>query len=142
MRHVFGIAAVVLLVLGGTGCAHKERVSPAGIEKWNANHPEAARELCAWAGNHPDAARRLFDWDAHHPDRAHDFVSWAITHPNEGIDAFVSSHPRWTDFDFISETHRPAANAFIAWCRRHPRAAEALMNHPGSLEWAARNGGC
>ncbi|MGZ3459584.1 MAG: hypothetical protein ACXU86_13910 [Archangium sp.] len=142
MRHLVGVATAVVLALGATGCAHHQPVSPAGIEQWNANHPEASRELCVWVSGHPDAARRLFDWEAHHPDGAHEFVSWAITHPGEGIGAFVSAHPHWSDFDFITETHRPAANAFIAWCRRHPRAAEALMNHPGGLEWAARHGGC
>jgi hypothetical protein len=25
------------------------------------------------------------------------------------------------------------------WCRRHPEAAEALMSHPGGLDWAGRH---
>ena len=27
----------------------------------------------------------------------------------------------------------------MAWCRRHPRAAEELMNHPRGLEWAGHH---
>jgi len=119
-------------------------VAPAGggIGEWNARHPQAARELCAWVQNHPDAARRFFEWDGHHYERSHEFVTWAITHPAEGIDAFVAQHPGWGNFDVMAETHRPAANAFIAWCRRHPQAAEDLMNHPNGLEWAGRHLAC
>jgi hypothetical protein len=27
----------------------------------------------------------------------------------------------------------------MAWCRRHPPAAQALMNHPRALEWVGHN---
>ena len=70
------------------------------------------------------------------------FVTWAIYHPGENIDWFVSQHPGWGQFDMIAQTHRPAANAFIDWCRRHPRAAEDLMNHPNGLAWAGNHLAC
>jgi hypothetical protein len=49
---------------------------------------------------------------------------------------FVVGHRNWEYFDKISESHRPAAEAFLAWARRHPEAAEDLVGHPGGLAWA------
>lgn len=113
------------------------------MESWNARHPEAARELCTWVGAHPDASKHFFEWDATHPERARELVTWTIAHPPaEGINVFVGEHPAWTEWDWISEAHHPAANAFMAWCRRHPRAAEDLVNHPAGLRWAGHHFGC
>lgn len=146
MRWSLKLAVAVLSVVGAAGCASTASSHPksaaASLETWNENHPEAARELCAWANAHPQAATRLFDWEGTHEARAHEFVDWAVVHPHQGLDTFVSEHPRWDEFDFVTETHRPAANAFIAWARRHPEAAQALMNHPGGLKWAARHQSC
>jgi hypothetical protein len=134
------------VLLACSGCVVRAAPGPApsaaSIEQWNVNHPEAARDLCAWVRTHPDAAHQFFEWDAHHPDRSHEFVTWAITHPGENIDWFVQQHPGWQTFDVMTETHRPAANSFIVWCRRHPRAAEALMDHPRGLEWAGNHLAC
>ena len=52
---------------------------------------------------------------------------------------FVATHRGWPVFDEIMERHRPAAETFMAWSRRHPQAAEALMNHPHGLEWAGHH---
>jgi len=112
---------------------------PVALERWAEVHPEAARELGDWAHAHPQAAQRFFEWDGHHPEKSHEFVTWTIMHPAQGIDAFIATHPRWPFFDEIMAKHRPAADAFMAWCRRHPPAAEALMNHPRALEWAGHN---
>jgi hypothetical protein len=112
---------------------------PPGLGMWQRNHPEASRELGGWVRNHPEAAERFFTWDGNHPERSKEFVTWTITHPGENIDVFVLAHRGWPVFDQIMERHRPAAEAFMAWCRRHPRAAEALMNHPRGLEWAGHN---
>jgi hypothetical protein len=140
------LALLAIGILACAGCVVRAAGPPpsaaAGIEQWNMNHPEAARDLCAWVQSHPDAAHQFFDWDGHHPERSHEFVSWAITHPGENIDWFVNQHPGWQGFDVMTESHRPAANAFIAWCRRHPRAAEALMSHPRGLEWAGNHLAC
>lgn len=111
----------------------------AAIESWADNHPEASTELGNWVKNHPQAARKFFEWDSTHPERSKQFVTWAITHPGEGIEVFVTQHPGWPIFDEIMEQHRPAAQAFIAWSRHHPQAAEALMNHPGGLHWAGNH---
>lgn len=113
--------------------------APIGLDAWEHDHPEASRELGAWVKAHPHAARKLFGWDAHHPERSKAFVTWAITQRGEGIGAFAQTHPRWESFDELMLHHRPAANAFIGWCRRHPGAAEALMNHPGGLDWVGRH---
>jgi hypothetical protein len=112
---------------------------PPGIERWNFNHPEAARELGEWVKNHPEAAARFFEWDGNHPMRSKEFVTWTILHPAENIDAFVVTHRGWPLFNVIMEKHRPAAESFMAWCRRHPRAAEALMMHSRGLQWAGNH---
>jgi hypothetical protein len=109
------------------------------LERWADVHPEAARELGDWTRAHPQAARRFFDWDGHHPEKAHEFVFWTIAHPAEGLDAFAATHPGWPFFNEVMARHRPAAEAFMFWCRRHPPAAEALMNHPRALEWVGHH---
>ncbi len=113
--------------------------APPGIERWSRNHPEAAQELGQWVKNHPEAAEKFFEWDGHHPERSREFVTWAITHPGDTVDVFVMTHRGWPVFDVIMEKHRPGAEAFIAWCRRHSKAAEALMMHPRGLEWAGHH---
>jgi hypothetical protein len=113
--------------------------APVPLERWAQVHPEAARELGDWARNHPEAAQRFFEWDGRHPEKAHEFVTWTVTQPSGGLDAFVATHPGWPFFKDVVERHRPAGEAFIVWCRRHPAAAEALMNHPRGLEWAGHH---
>jgi hypothetical protein len=112
-----------------------------GVERWQEHHPEAAAELGNWVRAHPNSASRFFEWDGHHPERAKAFVTWAITHPGEGIEAFTVTHrsERWEEFEEIMLHHRVAADQFIAWCRRHARASEALMNHPHGLEWVGHH---
>jgi hypothetical protein len=127
------------------GCAHEAPPAPAlpaalaSLDQWAANHPEAAQELGDWVRTHPEAAARFFEWDAHHPERSRLFVIWAVNHAGLSIDVFVATHPDWPIFDQSMERHRPAAEAFLRWCRRHPPAAAALMNHPGALDWAGRH---
>ena len=109
---------------------------PPGLERWSENHPQASRELGEWVREHPQAARIFFEWDGTHPERSKEFVTWAIAHPAQPIATFIATHPGWPRFDELASSHRPAANAFMGWCRRHPPAAEALMHHPGGLRWA------
>jgi hypothetical protein len=113
--------------------------APVPLERWAEVHPQAARELGDWARAHPQAARRFFEWDGHHPERAQEFVGWTTAHPSDGLNAFVATHPGWPFFNEVMKQHRPAADAFMAWCRRHPPAAEALMHHPRGLQWAGHN---
>jgi len=128
---------VALFALSLVGCAHS---TPAAvIEKWSDNHPEASRELGEWVKHHREAAHLFFEWDAQHTESAREFVTWAIAHPAQPLEAFTAMHPGWPVFDTITETHRPAAESFMGWCRRHPRAAEALMHHPRGLEWAGHH---
>ncbi len=135
------IFAGTLLAVVGAGCARPAVAAhaPGGIETWEHNHPDAARALGGWVHAHPDAARLFFEWDGHHTERAHAFATWSIGHPGEGVRAFAATHPGWEYFDTIARDHQPAANAFMGWCRRFPEAAEALMNHPGGLDWAGRH---
>jgi hypothetical protein len=127
------LAALLLLV---PALAQAE---PAGLETWQKRHPEASRELGDWVRAHPAAAERFFTWDGEHPERSKIFVTWTIAHPGLGIGAFVVEHRGWPVFDEIAERHRPAAEGFLAWTRRHPRAAEALMRHTGGLAWAGHH---
>jgi hypothetical protein len=143
------VAALGVLVSLSAGCATSApppvgyapppAPGPVPLEHWADVHPEAARELGDWARAHPQAARRFFDWDGHHPEKSHEFVTWTITHPGEGLDAFAYTHQGWPFFNEVMARHRPAAEAFMFWCRRHPPAAEALMNHPRALEWAGHH---
>jgi hypothetical protein len=133
-RLIVALASSLLLA----ACAHTPH-GEASLETWSGNHPQASEELGVWVRNHPQAAAQFFEWDAHNPERAHEFVTWTITHPGQPIDVFVATHPGWPYFDRIAMSHRPGADAFMAWCRRHPNAAEALMNHPGGLAWAGHH---
>ena len=137
--HRISLVAVISFVYAG--CAHAPR-GDVQLSQWNAKHPEAARELCTWVSNHPEAANRFFEWESSHPERSREFVDWTIGHPAEGINAFVATHPGWSEWDWISETHHPAANAFMAWVRRHPRPAEDFVRHPAGERWAAQHLGC
>lgn len=109
------------------------------LDLWATNHPEASRELGAWVQKHPDAAAKFFQWDARHPGAARSFVTWSIEHPGADMDEFAFSHRAWEEFNWIMERHHSAADAFMRWSRRHPRAAQALMSHPGGLDWAGRH---
>ena len=149
MSKTFNILTSLTLVLAGAvGCAAPTPaptptpVSGAaeGMEMWSRNHPDASRELGEWVKRHPEAAHLFFDWDGHHHEQAKHFVTWTIKHPNQGIDDFALEHGgKWDEFDAITTSHRPAAMEFMNWCRQRPDAAEALMNHPGGLEWAGHH---
>jgi hypothetical protein len=52
---------------------------------------------------------------------------------------FVLAHRGWPNFNKIAEKHRPAAEAFVVWARRHAEASEALMSHPHGLAWAGEH---
>ncbi|MEO6882512.1 MAG: hypothetical protein ABI199_00655 [Bacteroidia bacterium] len=106
------------------------------LEQWAHNHPAASKELGEWVKNHPKAARIMFEWDGNHPERSQEFVTWTINHPKQEIDAFAAMHPNWSHLDEIMKSHRPAARNFMAWCRKHPKAAHDLMAHKGGLKWA------
>ena len=128
-----GMLAVVAALIPALALAE-----PPGLEAWSRSHPQASVELGDWVKGHPRAARKLFEWDGAHPERSREFVTWSIRNRAGPIQTFIDLHPGWPGFDEIAAHHRPAANAFMAWCRRHPRAAEDLMSHPGGLRWAAR----
>lgn len=129
----------LLLALAVLAVPLASRAEPRGMQAWQRNHPEASRELGEWVRSHPEAAERFFSWDGRHPERSREFVVWTVSHPADSIDVFVLSHRGWPAFDQIMERHRPAAQAFMAWSRRHPRAAEDLMRHPRGLEWAGHH---
>lgn len=135
-----GLAAILVFFLAA--CRHAAPSGEVQMERWNQQHPEAAVELCTWVRNHPDASTHFFEWDSAHPERAREFVTWTINHPGEGINVFVALHGAWSEWNWISETHHPAANAFMLWARKHPRAAEDLVNHPAGLRWAGHHFGC
>lgn len=131
MKTILVVLAVALPALA--------LAEPAGLDRWSKNHPQASSELGDWVRNHPEAARLMFEWDGTHPERSKEFVTWTIARPGDDIDVFVLAHRGWPLFDRIAETHRPATQAFMAWCRRHPRAAETLVRHPRGLQWAGNH---
>lgn len=147
MKHRLSSAALAIFMFMTFGCAatvpvHHVNPTPqaaVAIDRWADNYPGAANDLGNWVKKHPQAARKFFEWDGTHHDRSKLFVTWAITHSRENIDTFVLQHLDWSYFGELMEHHRPAAQEFINWCRRHPRAAEALMNHPSGLQWAGNH---
>jgi|SRR5579872_2873766 len=146
VRAILAVPFVVLVAVAACATSRAPAhappppaAGPVSIERWSDAHPQASRELGDWARGHEAAARRFFEWDGHHPERSHEFVTWTITHPRENIDGFVAMHRGWPYFDEIAERHRPAADAFMFWCRRHPQAAESLMDHPRGLEWVGHH---
>lgn len=143
MKRLLFCAIACAIAAVSTSCAtSRPAQSPAALERWNVNHPQAASDLCRWVSNHPNAAPAFFEWDSNHPQKSQELVLWTLAHQNQGIDAFVAAHPGWNKFDWMSETHKPAANTFLGWIRLHPRAAQDLMGHPGGLRWAAHHSGC
>jgi hypothetical protein len=130
---------LLLLSFGLAACASAPPRREIAIERWSENHPQAARELGLWVREHPQAAPLFFEWDGQHPEKSREFVTWSIYNPAQPIEGFVATHPGWAYFDRIMESHRPAAESFMMWCRRHPAAAEALMSHPGALKWAGHH---
>ena len=147
-RHVT-TTMILAALLAVQGCAAKTPPPPesaayftpheVAIERWADNNPEAAAELGSWVKYHPQAARRFFEWDGTHPDQSKIFVFWAISHSRESIDVFAVQHADWPYFNELIERHRPAAKAFINWCRHHTQASEELINHPGGLQWAGNH---
>jgi hypothetical protein len=107
-------------------------------EHWKEHHREASDELGQWARASPQSAAKFFEWDGRHTDSVHTFVSWAIRNPGNAVD-FNRTHPDWPGFKEILEHHRPAAEAFMSWCRRNAQAAEDLMSHPRGLEWVGNH---
>ena len=147
MRYKSSFITVVvcfLSIIGGAVAVPLPSVAadPAAEEKieiWAENHPRAASELGEWVNTYRDAARELFKWDSAHPEKSKIFVTWVITHQGKGIDAFTGQYADWPSFYEIIKGHRPAVGAFIVWCRFHPKAAAALMQHPRALLWVGRH---
>lgn len=133
MRKLSLVCAILLFpawVLAG---------AEAGIEKWQGDHPDASRELGEWVKTHKDAAHKFFEWDSKHPEKSKEFVHWTVEHPADPLEIFAKEHKAWPVFDEIMEHHRPAAELFMGWSRKHADAAKALMNHPRGLAWAGKN---
>ena len=108
---------------------------PEGLAEWEHNHYRGAHALGDWVKQNPDAAKAFFDWDGEYPDAAKLFVGWAVNNRTAPIELFLKNHPNMTYFSDMSQQHRTAFNAFIAWCRAYPAAAEGLFNHPLGLKW-------
>src|SRR5436305_1793895 len=125
LANALGLASALALA-AACGPSPPAMTPAQAIEQWDRNHPQAAQELGEWVRAHPDAAAKFFEWDGHHPEKSKEFVLWTLANPGANIDAFVATHPGWPVFDRIMENHRPAAEAFMAWARRHPPAAQSL----------------
>ena len=129
-----GIVTAAPLPSSSAACIAEEK-----IETWADNHTRAAAELGEWVTINRDAAREIFKWDATHPEQSKTFVNWVITHQGKGIDAFTAQHMEWTRFNEIIRENHSAVSTFIVWCRFHPKASMALMQHPRALHWAGRH---
>jgi hypothetical protein len=138
-RRLVAVLGLAQVLSGCVAVVRPVPPPPAGersLEGWSHRHPAASQALGDWVRGHPRAAERFFRWDGAHPGAAESFVVWSIRNPGASIDVFAVEHPRWEDFNWVMEHHRPAANAFMVWCRQYPAAAEELMHHPAGLHWA------
>ena len=111
----------------------------AALKQWETTYQQAASDLGSWVIDKPAAAKLFFAWDGKHPAKTKEFVTWATTKPNESLDMFVTANPKWPLFDKIAANHKEAAEAFVEWCRKYPKAAEELMNHPKGLHWVGNH---
>jgi hypothetical protein len=109
------------------------------IDAWADSHPRAASDLGEWINSNRNAAREVFRWDSLHPEQSKIFVSWVTTHQGKGIDLFLARHTDWKRFSEVVKGHRSAVGAFVVWCRFHPKASEALMQHSRALHWVGHH---
>lgn len=109
------------------------------IETWADNHPRAANELGIWVNTYKEAAHQLFKWDFRHPEQTKLFVTWVNTHQGKGIDAFTAKHSDWNRLNRMVMCHNSALVGFVVWCRFHPKATAALMQHQRALHWVGRH---
>jgi hypothetical protein len=126
---------------------HKEKGEGA-IKKWAHSHAEAAKDLDAWMKANGDAAALIVEWEGQHPKAAKKFVHFHIEHKDKGLADFESGHAAtakhkepemWVHFDKLMNDHKAAADSFIEWVRKHPKAAEDLMKHRQGLKWAGHH---
>jgi Protein kinase domain len=131
----------VILLVAKTGSSQPAELSaltphtPAedAIERWTSKHKPAARALDEWVHANPVAAAALFAWDDQHPTAAVDLVAWASGDSAATLDAFLQVHPALRGLGYHAELE-----AFVAWIRRYPQAAQSLVRHPRGLAWVGR----
>jgi hypothetical protein len=123
------------------GCAHEPKPKEQ-LASWNQRHPEAAQELCAWIAQHRRASDRLMVWHGKNVPRAEELLRWATANPGYGWQGFMAQHPDWKDYAAIAAQHPRAANQLIDWERRHPEAAQDLLEHDGALRFAGKRSAC
>lgn len=131
---IFGNSALFPLFSAASDSPAEEK-----IESWADNHPRAASELGEWVNTHKEAAQAIFKWDSKHPEQSKLFVTWVISHLGKKIDVFTEDHEEWRSFIKLIESHHDAVSSFVVWCRYHPKATAALMQHPGALHWVGKH---
>ena len=136
------------LVLAAVGCslviacAH-ETVSPKQeLAGWDQRHPQAAQELCAWARQHPRASSQLLLWESDNGPKARELLQWAAANPGYGWESFLAQHQEWQEFAGIASQHPRAVNQMVDWQRRHPDAAQDLLEHQGAMRFAGKRNAC
>jgi hypothetical protein len=118
---------------------HPVAEEPPHLEHWSEAHADASRALGEWIRQYPRAARAIFEWDAHNAEHPTAFVHEVANRPEETLDQYIHDHPDVHGFDSWAEANRPATEAFMAWVRQFPQAANALMEHHGGLAWAGEH---
>jgi len=118
----------------------------ASIKRWVKHHKQAADELEDWIKANEEASKLMFEWEATHPKASKKWVHWAIEHKDGSLEDFEKTHAAtekkkepawWVSFDKLMNDHKSAAEGFMAWARKHPKAAESLMKHHKGLHWAS-----
>jgi hypothetical protein len=141
IRWSTAILALALAAGPGYAPAHPNpNTHPtAWLDVWKQNHPQAAQALGAWVREHRDAARQLFSWGGRDTFDALELLKWAVANPGQGLAAFVPLHPDWKDLNELNHSQGTAMDAFLAWCRHFPAAADTLVHHEWGLRWAGQH---
>ncbi len=123
-----GFAAAVFLF----ACAHTGPGRDAGLAKWQAEHPEAARQLCAFNQQYPGMSNRLRQWTLNHPIDARQLLEWAASNPGSPMpEMFRERRPA-----------DPGMYILYDWASQNPKAAQALADDPRALRAALDTLGC
>jgi len=123
-------------------CAHETPSPKQELLGWNQRHPEAAQELCAWARLHPRASDALLLWESNNGPKAQELLQWTSANPGEGWESFIAQHQEWQDFAGIASQHPRATKQMVDWGRRHPQAAQDLLEHQGAMRFAGKRNAC
>ena len=131
MKVAFAIALLLC------ACAHSSPSRTAGLAKWQADHPQAAGQVCAFNQQYPGMSTRVREWILDHPIQARELLEWGAANPDSPMpEMFLQTR--------LGSGRRldPAIYVLFDWATSNPAAAQALADDPGELRAAFGAGVC